>query len=347
MPGCDLQIVFDRADRTYAPDEPIKGSVKVSVNAACAYNKLTLQTLWRTHGSGNIDSGEAERVVLDTAGSWSAGDVKSYPFTFPAPKSPYTYRGQYVNVDWYVMAQADIAWAFDPKAEEEFLLVAKSDAPLASHVETSRQADSAGASPSTLGNKVMFVVSAVFLLIGLGVLTGGLMSAFIGEQDGWLDGIGFLLFGSVFACVGGAVLYFALRNRLAERLLGDIQTEIPSHRLRRGGKVNCKINFVAKAALDLDKITAALTGEEKAVSGSGTRRTTYSVTLHEEVQTELYGQRISAGTAVEKKFLLTLPPDAAPSFTASDNSITWTLTLHIYINYAPDWQESFPLTVVA
>ncbi|MCP4500914.1 MAG: hypothetical protein GY822_13215 [Deltaproteobacteria bacterium] len=35
---------------------------------------------------------------------------------------PLTYRGELLNVDWFLKARADIPWALDPKAELVFVV---------------------------------------------------------------------------------------------------------------------------------------------------------------------------------------------------------------------------------
>ena len=53
-----------------------------------------------------------------------AGEVKTIPFNILVEGVPLTYRGEYLNIDHYVDVRIDIPWSLDPKASEEFLVLA-------------------------------------------------------------------------------------------------------------------------------------------------------------------------------------------------------------------------------
>ena len=124
MAKCDLAIEFERSDRRYRPGETVSGKVTVQVNAKVQCNGLTVKRLWHTHGKGNYAEGSdsVEEVVF--SGEWWPGETHAYPFAFEVPAAPVSYHGEVLNVDHYVAARADIPWAIDPKAEEDFLLLA-------------------------------------------------------------------------------------------------------------------------------------------------------------------------------------------------------------------------------
>ena len=111
---------LDRADRRYRIGEVVAGRVEVRVDADCTCNGLEVTRLWATHGKGNRAQGAEESQTLFT-GTWRAGETHDYEFRFTIPPGPLTYHGEYLNVDHYIQATADIPWAFDPSAEEELL----------------------------------------------------------------------------------------------------------------------------------------------------------------------------------------------------------------------------------
>jgi len=122
MSKCDLQIVFERDDRTYRGGDEVSGTVYVQVNQDVETNGIVLERFWQTHGRGNTATGPKERNVL-FQGDLRAGQSLSYPFRFTAPDGPPTYHGRYLNVDHYVHVHVDIPWAIDPKLKEEYVLL--------------------------------------------------------------------------------------------------------------------------------------------------------------------------------------------------------------------------------
>ena len=96
----------------------------------------------------------------------------------------------------------------------------------------------------------------------------------------------------------------------------------------------------------LDAVTVSLDAQEKAVSGSGTNKTTHRHTVWSE-KTQIEGTReIHAHSPVALSANVVLPHDAPFSFHAEDNEIEWTLTLRIEIPQWPDWVQKHTLLVV-
>ena len=107
MSKCDIEIRFDRDDRTYEPNDQIIGEVLVTPNADVSCKKLTIELYWETHGFG-----DTERVTIDQSKEhpppWSQGQRYRFPFRFTAPKIPLTYHGHLLYVDHYVKAIVDL-----------------------------------------------------------------------------------------------------------------------------------------------------------------------------------------------------------------------------------------------
>lgn len=123
MSKCDLQIKFDREDRTYAGGETVTGRVYIRINNSMKSNGVTLTHQWRTHGRGNVSGGTKETVELEDARSYSPGEELEFSFSLRSPTYPVTYHGTMLNVDHYVSVEVNVPWAFDPKAEEDYVLV--------------------------------------------------------------------------------------------------------------------------------------------------------------------------------------------------------------------------------
>lgn len=339
MSKCDLKIELEEPRRTYRPGEPIKGSVRVEVDANCECEGLTLARAWRTHGRGNVSSGEPATEVLHR-GPWYAGETHRYPFEVPAPPGPFTYHGHYLNVDWYLTARADIPWALDPKAEEEFLL-APPAAPT-SPTERAQPDQGPAADPQALFTKVGLVMGCVFGAVGLTVGAIGVTSALAdGDLESWL----MLPFGAVFALVGGGVAYMAIRNSLAERKLGPVRFAVQPARCVPGTALRVTLACSPRASGEILGITATLHGYERCVSGSGSNRRTHTHSLHERAISLCGGRSFSAGDDLALEGELRLPDDAPFSFESGSNDLIWSVSASIDIAGWPDWSSTCAVTV--
>ena len=123
MSKCDLRIEFDRKDRRYSGGETVTGRVYIRVNESVKSNGITLTHQWRTHGRGNVTSGPKAETELEAVRSYSPGEEHELSFSVPSPTHPVTYHGTMINVDHYVSVQMNVPWAFNPRAEEEYVLV--------------------------------------------------------------------------------------------------------------------------------------------------------------------------------------------------------------------------------
>src|SRR5689334_7308514 len=122
MSKCELIIQTEKDGPDCTPGEVIRGRVRATLGEhPVKCRALTLRHEWRTHGRGNQRSGTSASVTL-FEGDWAAGERQEYPFELKVPNGPATYHGHFLNVDHYLVAEADVPWSFDPKAELELLL---------------------------------------------------------------------------------------------------------------------------------------------------------------------------------------------------------------------------------
>ena len=123
MSKCDLKLtIFDREDH-YQFGDTVNGEVEVDVNKDCNCNGIDLVLLYRAHGRGNRFEKKTTSLRL-FQGRLVAGARKRFSFEAKLDSGPVTYHGKYLNVDWYVRAQADIPWAIDPKGEGDICVQA-------------------------------------------------------------------------------------------------------------------------------------------------------------------------------------------------------------------------------
>jgi hypothetical protein len=319
MSKCDLHIILDRANGTYVGGEEVTGQLTVRVNKPVKCNGLTIEQCWQTHGRGNHDSGGHFGQTLFT-GQWEPGTVHQYPFSFTVPSGPLTYRGHYLNIDHYIRARVDIPWAIDPKAELEYVLLPGG---AAGEDQTPQEEHVAG-------------IQGAMKKMGKGSLVAAIICLVIGI-------IFCFPFGIILIPVGLGLLFFSMRNKLAEKKVGQVSFEVPSTNIHSGQRLPVKLMFTPPKAVSLNAVTVTLEGKEQCVSGSGTNRTTHTHKICDQEIILADERRLPADQPVEFESILIIPQTLAYSFSASDNKIIWNLAVRIDIPMWPDWVHSQPL----
>ena len=64
MSNCELEVRFDRDDRTYRPGDPVRGEVVAVTDEDVSCKGLSIELLWQTHGAGNTDRQGAAASLL-------------------------------------------------------------------------------------------------------------------------------------------------------------------------------------------------------------------------------------------------------------------------------------------
>lgn len=345
MAKCDLEIVFEEPDRTYQPGDTIRGFVGVTVNQDCRCRGLTLTRQWKAHGRGNTKRGAKERQHL-FEGEWEAGDQHVHPFEFQVPAGPLTYHGHYLNVDWVLSARADIPWAFDPKAEEDVVVVRGDYTGDLDHGPRF-SAGAAGSQGDVKWSRVIF--GAVFAGFAAFFLFASTCTMGLGglAEGGWgaLSMTPFLLMPLLFMGVGGWMIYGGIRNSLARRRLGDVKVDVQPTAVRSGDEVQVEVAFTPKTTVRANEIRTELSGQEVVVSGSGTNKTTHRHTVASQPAQLAEALEVEAGEPVHLVTTLRVPPDAGPSFRASDNRLDWKVEVHIDVAGWSDFLTSWTLEV--
>ncbi len=323
MSKCDLRIEFDRKDRRYSGGETVTGRVLIRVNEAVKSKGITLTHQWRTHGRGNVTSGPKETVELEAAGMYSLGEEHELSFSLLSPAHPVTYHGTMINVDHYVSVQMNVPWAFNPKAEEEYVLV-PGEPP--AHFVGSRNAiialtPAAGAS-SIVGKVVLGIIVAALLMA---------VAAFA------------IVLLPVILLIAGFVWF--RRKALAGRL-GEVKLSMPHVVVAPGEQWTVRIQFQPRKQFRVNSIGLTLLGKESATSGSGTKATTHTHKILEHKLVVRANDMLTAGELVSEEFTLPFPPTDAFSLELSDNKIQWTATVRIDIPAFPDWSKAQPIQVV-
>jgi len=270
-----------------------------------------------------VTSGANEVVELEAARSYSPGEEHEISFSLLSPAHPVTYHGTMINVDHYVSVQMNVPWAFNPKAEEDYLLVAGE--PPAHFVGSRNEiiALTPAAGKSSIAGKVI-----------LGIIVAGLLMVVAAFAL-------FLL--PIILLIAGFV--WLRRKALAGRL-GEVTLSIPHVVVAPGEQWTARIQFQPRKQFRINNIGLTLLGKETATSGSGTKATTHTHKILEQKLDVRANAMLAAGELVSEEFTFAFPPTDAFSLELSDNKIQWTATVRIDIPAFPDWSKTQPLQVV-
>ena len=362
MAKCELSIRLTGDKTRYRGGETVTGTVEVRTDAEVQCKGLTVECRWRTHGKGNTARGPAQEVEL-FQGTWRAGTTQQYAFSFELPHGPFTYHGHYLNIGWFIRARADIPWALDPKAEEEIglepapdiepqwanLVASVNDLPRALRAEVQpplaagQPAAPASRLSSALGAGCLAILAIPLLgLIGIAIYQGIALAR--GETH-WMDAL--IWIGVTIVLVGALARgpLKVLRNRWAQKRLGDVGFDVEPLTLRRGQMLKVRFSCRPRQATPVNDATVRITAEERVTRGSGTNRSTYRQQVFSHEEALPLGRSLPAGLPFQREIEVPIPDDAPASFVASDNRLDWTVRLHLDIPRWPDWSEDRALLV--
>lgn len=321
MAKCELSIELDEADRFHEANGIISGVVHVTVDADVRCKGLEVESVWRTHGRGNVATGTNATETL-FQGEWQGGNTFSYRFDLPISGWPPTYHGHFLNVDHYVDARAHIPWAFDPKDSAPFRVRPQSGG-----------SDLSMAAPTSASSDVARIIVVIFAItFSLAILT---VTFFTGP---------FALLVLIFPAAG--FLFWFIRKFLPRWLLGEVSCDFLVDTVSPGEMVEGELKIRPNKSVAINAITLRLQSLEKVVSGSGSNRTTHKHVIHDQTILLQDSSTLSAGETHCFPLRIDLPEDAAFSLDLSDNKLLWNATLRVDIPRWPDWVQEIPVAVV-
>ncbi|MCO4747806.1 MAG: hypothetical protein KC912_23625 [Proteobacteria bacterium] len=336
MPSCELAVILENPEATFKPGDVVRGFITVDVSDAVKCRGLHVRLLVRTHGRGNRWEREHGADLL-FEGNWNPGEQQLYPFEFVVPPGPVSYRGNLLNVSWYVYSYVDIPWGFDPEVTEEITVIAGDEPVELGPVHDAALPDFSAAMsalPATavFGAGIMVMAFGLLpaLMIGVceGDLTAGMFSAILVVPS----------FG-----LGAYLIYRALRNRMAERRLGDVRFEVDNPEATCGDTLSFSVQLSPEAPVQVTRAVLTLQAEEVVVSGSGTNKKTHRhMQFTRELPLHEGGELVGP---VHWNTEITIPEDAPPSFGAPCNNLSWQAELHIDIPRWPDWMRKMALRI--
>ncbi len=326
MSKCDIDILFDKADRTYYGGDAVVGEVVIRVNQDISCKGIILKHYWSTHGKGNTRTGEMQTVRLCETQPLMAGEELRLPFEFLSELWPLTDRGTNINVDHYVHVAVDLPWAIDPKQSEEFIVLAGERPPQFTGDRSEvveLKADQKEA------REASFIVKLILIPVAI-LLIGALLM--------------FAAFLIPLAAIGGAIYWF--RKKAISGRVGDVQIVAPAMVVCPNEEWPCTLSFTPRKTFRINEISVRLLVQEAATSGSGTSSTTYTHTLYDEKQVLRDAGQLISGSPFHEQIRIPLPDTDAWSLTIDDNKLTWVMDVRIDIPRWPDWSEKFTLQML-
>lgn len=328
---------FDKGEAIYEVGDTISGTAIVTANQETVCNKIVIQMRWQTHGRGNRDAGKWMKENIQVShNKLSPNESQRIPFSFQLPEGPLTYRGGYLNVDWYLKTIVDARGPFDPSYEEEVIVLPKA-------LETAYINHYGGVSNQQTSSK-QINNSQRDLIIALAMLSGAIMTIAIIFVMGLPPFFG--IFGLITLGISSMFFYKSIRNSISTQKLGPVKMELSQLDLLPDEEFTCRLSFNPVQDVSVNRISFHLQGDEKVISGSGSNKKTYTNYIFKTQYAQLENKSLLANEDVKLEQRLKLPPNAAYSFNSANNKLEWYCEVTIDIEGWPNWKEKLAIQVV-
>ena len=365
MAKFDLQIVLDRADRSYKIGEKITGAVRVTVNEDCECRKLTIARQWYASGHGESDRATPEEEQVIFSGAWRADQTAVYPFELEAPRGPLSYLGALFNVGWQLRASADISGVRATTSEDFALLLGPSSENVRLGILDELPPQVKNPSDKTAwsyagGCTRLFAIlfGVVLLFVGIPCLILGLsnilaehfpLSLPISFPAGRLQSILLIGMGGFFTVLGCIALLGWFQAAMARHRLGPVQIEVSPTTLRCGETVTCTVRLQPRGSIKLTEATVKVAATEHTSPRAGD---TDDAPSHASQQTVFQahevladGRNLPAGEEALLRIAFGIPADAPCTFWGGNNKLIWTVAIELKLKGWPDWTRIVPITV--
>lgn len=328
---------FDKGEAVFEVGDTVSGTAIITAHEETVCHKVVVQMRWQTHGKGNRDAGKWMKESTQVSDNkLSANETQKIPFSFTLPEGPLTYRGGYLNIDWYLKTIIDARGPFDPSYEEEIIVLPKV-------LETAYKSQYGShrlqqpKSSATNNTKLDLIIALAMLSSSL-IMIG--LVLFIGIPPF------FIIFGLILLAISSVFFYKNIRNSLSTQKLGPVKMALSQTELLPDETLSCQLSFNPLKDVLVKSINFKLQGDEKVISGSGSNKKTYTSYIFKQQRVQLENKSLLANKAVSLEQSLKLPPNAAYSFAADDNKIEWFCEVTIDIEGWPNWSERLDIQVV-
>ncbi len=337
MQKCELSISLNRSSGEYLPGDMVEGVVRVVANRDVSCSGLILSSMWKTHGRGNVESGEPNRELL-FAGKWSAGSAYNYEFSVPAGSWPPSYEGTVVSIGHYLSVKADIPWSRDPQEVCPYWVKPRRFKQ-EEVVESEPKRKSTDSLPVHLFKRFWWLpvivlpltvvfINAVVKFIKYGVIEEG-MDFFV----------------VMVLITVPLVLFFLVFSGLSTRVLGCPELVVENDSLRFGGIVRAQFLTTTRKDVLVNSMIAELKATESCTSGSGSSAKHYEHVICKARQVFQSAAVLPEGKALSFPFRFKLPEAGPCSVQLESNNLSWELNVRVEIPECPDWQETVFLQI--
>ncbi|TWT82557.1 hypothetical protein CA13_40200 [Planctomycetes bacterium CA13] len=324
MAKCDLSIELEKEPEfLHDGGATIRGTLHVHVDKGVSCSGLVVESVWRTHGQGNVAKGTAESKTL-FKGEWTEGQSESYPFELSIAEWPPSYHGRYLNIDHYIDARAKIPWSFDPKASVPFLM------------RPTCNREQAIASTKVPTKQLARWAIGLFVVIWSVSFFGGFAVA--GKSI-----VPFVLLTLVMLVAGG---FYLFRVFLPRYLLGEVVCDFATASVAPGQQAQGELVVRPRRNVSINSISMTFSAREECVSGSGSNRKTHKHLFYEQKEQLEGPTTLNANKEHRFDLSVSLPSDAPYSIDLTDNKLIWSTDLRIDIPRWPDWHKAIPLEVL-
>jgi hypothetical protein len=357
MSKYQFDIKFDKADPTYRFGELITGRVLLEAENKLDLHGIKLEYGWRTHGKGNVDKGDIEKLDLNQGEiHLAAGEQEEIPFEFIAPNGPVSYHGKNLNVDWYITAHLIFPWR-DSRQEQDFLLIGsgspeminlgkrtilQADLPPRTSLRQPISKTVAAAIPDERAQKI-FSPNYKFALITALVLGAVSMLYFVHETVWELIPV-FIIF--VLSFLIFSSIYQPISSLLSKRKFSIDEFMVEPKILYQGETVTCHLQLRMKSTVYVEQIAAMISADEKTTKGGGTQSTSYEHNAYLQSFVKQYSDRFEAGRWIDFECDLPTTLDAPATFGSNNSSVSWTVKVKVIFKRWLAWQKDVQITVL-
>lgn len=339
MANVALQVVVDRPDGLYQAGDVLNGVVQLSAQEAATLTELQVRVEYRTSGRGNraqgAGTGGEKPQVLAADMTLEPGLNQAYPFSIRLPQGPVSYVGNYINLNWQVVAEAKLkGWFNDVKHATAIILAAARLTPAQQGVVPVNPQLQASLANVGMGCAAAFL--GLFALAGLGLMTVGLVTLGSDVSLPMLIG-GLLLAGSM-----GYFTYRVMRNQLARARLGQVTVQLVPPEPVLGQPLTCRVMFTPRRHVMLEEVSFRLIAREIAVSGSGTNTTTHTHILREDAQALALHEQLTPGNPCAYEATFETGAGWPPPFQVVSNRLVYDVRVKVS-QRGPDWQADYPV----
>jgi hypothetical protein len=318
---------------------------------------------WQSTGAGDVDRGDDRLITLAPADAPIAG--RAFPFVFPAPAGPLSYRGPTFSIEWRIEPRLGRPASSHETTYQGVVIEADPDAPV--HVIAAEQLRRLGATEwSGVQDAVLSRDQIVRLLekwdrfddraaparIGCACLLGfwlcsfvvlpvDLVAALFGAGEGSLRRIGDI-YSWAWAALFVAGLVALLVSRGMERRLG-LSVEFADRIVRPGDDLVCLVGLEPRRAVTIARIEVVVIGQATASGSDGGGAP--NAELCRTVVVAPVSRTYEAHLRQEVAIRVPIARDAAASFESQWHGVEWRVVLSVIPDRGMTVVREYPFVV--